>query len=152
MALSQLLYVSQTRLDWSPDELAVLVARAQARNAQDGLTGLLLYGRGHFLQLLEGRRQPLLNTFNRIVLDIRHRDVDVLLDGPIVRRTFDGWAMGLLDVTRGGDLDRERFDRIIRAFTPGTGPVADNALAVRLLQEFRAHAAEDSPSTLPDLT
>lgn len=151
MPLFHLLYLSRTRLDWSEQELAALVSHAQQRNARDGLTGLLLYGNGHFLQLLEGRRQPLLLTYNRIARDDRHTDVQLLLDGRVSRRTFDQWAMGLLNMHTAGDVDRDRFDRIIRAFTPGAAPVTDNALALLLLKEFRAHVSEQPPSRLPDL-
>ena len=151
MALFHMLYLSRTRLDWSDEELTTLVTRSQQRNAQDGLTGLLLYGNGHFLQVLEGRRQPLLLTYDRITRDDRHTDIHLLLDGPIQPRTFDRWAMGLLNVDTAGEIDRDRFDRIIRAFQPGQGPVAENALAVLLLKEFRSHVAERPPARLPDL-
>jgi hypothetical protein len=152
MTLFQLLYLSRTTLAWSPAELERLVTLSQQRNAADDLTGLLLYGRGHFVQLLEGRRQALLLTFDRISRDTRHADVQVLLDGRIEQRAFAGWSMGLINVDHAGEVDRSRFDRIIRAFQPGAGPVAGNALAVQLLKEFRAHAAEAAarPARLPD--
>lgn len=57
MALFQLLYLSRATPAWTTDQLDALLAHAQRRNVQDGLTGLLLHGRGHFVQLLEGRRQ-----------------------------------------------------------------------------------------------
>lgn len=152
MALFQLLYLSRTRLDWTEPELAALAARAQDRNTSDGLTGLLLYGNGHFLQLLEGRRQPLLLTYDRIARDARHTDLRVLLDAPIARRTFPRWAMGLLNLDVSGEVDRDRFTRIIRAFPAGQGPVGNSKLALQLLKEFRDHVTEAPPSLLPDLS
>lgn len=149
--LSHMLYLSRTTVTWSMEELSELVARSQRRNEADGLSGLLLYGRGHFLQLLEGRRQPLVLTYDRIARDPRHAELELLLDGPITVRLFDGWAMGLLNVDQSGAVDRDRFDRIVASFRPRTGPVAESALAVTLLKEFRAHAVARVPGRLPDL-
>lgn len=152
MALFQLLYLSRTRLDWTEAELAALAAHAQDRNTRDALTGLLLYGNGHFLQLLEGRRQPLLLTYDRIARDPRHTDLRVLLDASVARRTFPRWAMGLLNLDAAGEVDRERFTRIIQAFPAGPGPVGDSTLALRLLKEFRDHVMAAPRSVLPDLS
>jgi len=152
MPLFQLLYLSRTRLDWTEPELAALAAQAQARNAKDGLSGLLLYGNGHFLQLLEGRRQPLLLTYDRIIRDSRHSDVRLLLDRAVARRTFAQWAMGLLNLNTRGDVDLNRFTRIIEAFPAGAGPVTENRLALSLLKEFRDHMAAAPATPLPDLS
>lgn len=152
MTLSHMLYLSRTRLDWTEPELEALTAHAQARNARDGLTGLLLYGNGHFLQLLEGRRQPLLLTYDRIARDPRHTELRLLLDGPIVKRTFSHWAMGLLNLNSAGEVDLQRYTRIIEVFPAGAGPLSENTLALTLLKEFRTHMAVPPRSPLPDLS
>jgi hypothetical protein len=151
MSLFQMLYLSETKKRWSDAELEALCAHARARNAQDGLTGLLLYGNGHFVQLLEGRRQPLILTYTRICRDDRHSDIVLLVDGPIQRRTFPEWAMGVLNVETAGEFDRQRFRDIVAAFEKASGPVPDHAIALALLREFRAHAFERPPARLPDL-
>lgn len=138
MMLYHWLYLSRTTRAWSQSDLEKLVDVSWTRNTQDGVMGLLLYGNGHFIQLLEGRRQRLSLTFERIARDERHGQVEVLLDGPTARRAFGEWAMGLLNVDHGAEIDRDRFQRVISAFSAGTGPVAENALAVELLKEFRA--------------
>lgn len=151
MALFQLLYLSRTRLDWTEPELAALTADAQERNARLGLTGLLLYGNGHFLQLLEGRRQPLLLTYDRIARDARHTDLQTLLDAATTRRTFPRWAMGLLNLEVAGEVDRDRFTRIVQGLPARQPAVTDPMLALRLLKEFRDHVAagpRDRPSDL----
>lgn len=150
MPLSQLLYLSRTRLDWTETDLEALTALAQDRNTRDGLTGLLLYGHGHFLQLLEGRRQPLLLTYDRITRDPRHTELRLLLDGPIAKRTFSRWAMGLLNLNSTGEVHLERFTRITQAFPAGAHPMAKNTLAVTLLKEFRMQMALSPRRRLPD--
>ncbi len=138
MSLFQMLYLSEA-------DLAALGEQARIRNAQDGLTGLLLYGSGHFVQVLEGRRQPLLLTYDR------HSDLVLLVDGPIRQRAFPGWAMGVLNVDSPGDIDRQRFRDIVAAFARSAGPVPEHAVALTLLKEFRTHASARPPARLPDL-
>lgn len=145
-----MLYLSQTTRPWTQDDLAALAERCQQRNAKDGLTGLLLYGNGHFLQLLEGRRQPLLLTYDRICRDPRHTHLTLLLDGPISQRTFPEWAMGVLNLDTAAEVDRQRFRAIVAAFANSPGPLPENAAALALLKEFRTHAAA-RPAMLPDL-
>jgi hypothetical protein len=151
MSLFQMLYLSETTRRWSETDLAALGEQARVRNAQSGLTGLLLYGSGHFVQVLEGRRQPLLLTYDRIGHDDRHSDLVLLVDGPIRQRAFPGWAMGVLNVDSSGDIDRQRFRDIVAAFAKSTGPVPEHAMALTLLKTFRTHASARPPARLPDL-
>lgn len=151
MSLFQMLYLSETTRRWSEADLAALGEQARVRNAQNGLTGLLLHGNGHFVQLLEGRRQPLLLTYDRICHDDRHSDLVLLVDGPVRQRAFPGWAMGVLNVDSAGDIDRQRFRDIVAAFARSAGPVPEHAVALTLLKEFRTHASARPPARLPDL-
>lgn len=151
MPLSHLLYMSRAVHEWTEESLVALSEDCQRRNTESGLTGLLLHGNGHFLQLLEGRRQPLLLTYDRIRRDDRHTNVTLLLDGAISQRTFPAWAMGVLNVDRRGAVDQQRFRAIVAAFAATPGPMAENATALALLKEFRALAASPSPARLPDL-
>ncbi len=50
--MQQMLYVSATRRDLSQDELQDILAASRANNAHLGVTGLLLYLDGGFLQLI----------------------------------------------------------------------------------------------------
>ena len=54
MSLTQLLYVSTIAPGVSPDNVMAIHAQSQRKNAERDVTGLLLYGRGNFMQLLEG--------------------------------------------------------------------------------------------------
>jgi hypothetical protein len=87
------------------EEIDRILATARERNAAEGFSGVLVYGGGHFVQVLEGREVPLLKLYTRIAEDPRHRDCVLLNIGPISQRIFDTWSMGYL-----GDNDRVRFD------------------------------------------
>ena len=66
---------------------------------------MLLYRSGHFLQVLEGPREPLRALLNKLNQDSRHHDVKVLLDGPIEARAFGTWSMAYKDIS-GVDVAR----------------------------------------------
>ena len=97
----QLIYRSAATVPFSERQLADLLTRARDNNAELGLTGLLLYDDGSFLQVLEGEREPLLTIYGRI-LKIRHDKLTKLLERPIDERRFGDWQMGFVSVTRLG--------------------------------------------------
>lgn len=47
----------------------------------------------HFVQVLEGPRERVLETFQRISKDPRHSNVHVALEGEVEARRFGDWAM-----------------------------------------------------------
>lgn len=52
----QLIYVSSAVNLMSEDELLDLLAQSSQRNKRKGVTGLLLYAGGNFIQVLEGEQ------------------------------------------------------------------------------------------------
>src|ERR1700743_3059348 len=91
--MHKLLYVSSTRRDFPIDGLNAILPTARRKNAMLGVTGLLLYIDGGFLQVLEGQRDILHDLYGVIASDNRHWNANLLLDqdGP---RNFGNWDMG----------------------------------------------------------
>ncbi len=101
-ALVRLVYVStltlSSRLKTSIfDEVE---AHARDYNEQQGITGTLCYGNGHFLQCLEGEKAKVLALQQRIFADKRHKNIEILLLKTIDARTFYDWRMRLLFLER----------------------------------------------------
>ncbi|WP_051241401.1 BLUF domain-containing protein [Azohydromonas australica] len=94
MALYQVVYISMVSRDEpTRAELQALLATSVRRNRALGVTGMLLYARGGFMQLLEGEEEAVKALFDRVRRDDRHRRVTVLVHGPVAERTFADWAM-----------------------------------------------------------
>lgn len=89
----QLIYVSRAVATPTPEELRVLVEVARERNAEDGLTGVLVYADSSYLQVLEGDADRVDATYKRIQRDRRHRDLRLLACEPVADRSFGTWAM-----------------------------------------------------------
>ncbi|MEM6856785.1 MAG: BLUF domain-containing protein [Pseudomonadota bacterium] len=74
-------------------ELDDLVIKARARNHSLGVTGMLLYEDGKFLQTLEGPPAQLGKVWTSIQRDERHGDIDVLSEQTVPGRLFSGWDL-----------------------------------------------------------
>ena len=101
-ALIRLIYVSSLTLSSRLKASIFDEVEAHARdyNEQQGITGTLCYGNGHFLQCLEGEKAKVLALQQRIFADKRHKDVEILLLKTINQRTFYDWRMRLLFLER----------------------------------------------------
>lgn len=100
LELQRIVYCSRAaRPDLALQALAEILAVSDRNNRRDGLTGVLLISKGRFFQVLEGAAQDLDRTMNRIRLDPRHHDVEVVSRGPIQSRRFGEWAMVAARIT-----------------------------------------------------
>jgi len=92
-------YVSSAVELFTTAQLLALLEESRRNNVRDGITGLLLYRGGNFMQLLEGEEDVVRRTHARILNDTRHRQVMTLLQEPIDARAFADWSMAF------GNLD-----------------------------------------------
>jgi hypothetical protein len=100
-----LVYVSSALTLLSRKELETLLVACRANNARDGITGLLLYKDGNFMQMLEGERSAVEASFRKIQTDPRHHGIIKLLEGDAAAREFGEWSMGLRDL-RSAEAER----------------------------------------------
>jgi hypothetical protein len=97
--LVRLLYASRA-VDPSPDVIEDILAQSRQFNPSCGITGILCYGGGIFLQALEGGRMAVSDLYGHIQKDPRHKDVVLLHYEEISERRFGGWTMGQVNVAR----------------------------------------------------
>lgn len=95
MSIKQLIYSSlATAPIPQPDILlAPILAASRRNNALADITGFLLFDEGTFVQILEGEREAVEGTFQRIRTDARHKDVMTIGTREIRRRSFPRWSM-----------------------------------------------------------
>lgn len=96
METIRLIYSSHARPDLGYDDLRQIIDAAAEHNEQQGISGILCYSSGAFLQALEGRRGIVNKLYNRIIRDPRHTDCEILNCGPIEVRSFIDWSMKLI--------------------------------------------------------
>ena len=89
-----LIYSSVATRSLDDDDLAGLLAQSRRANAENDITGVLLFRNGYFLQLLEGPDQAVRAKMATIKHDDRHTKVTVLTEELIEERQFPEWTMG----------------------------------------------------------
>jgi len=97
--LVRLLYASRA-VDPQPSVIESILAQSRQFNPSTGITGILVYGGGIFLQAIEGGREAVSDLYGHIQNDSRHKQVVLLHYEEISERRFGGWTMGQVDVSR----------------------------------------------------
>ncbi len=98
--LVRLMYASRAVPTVDQDQLLAIVRKSKANNPGVGVTGVLCFSQGLFLQVLEGGRGPVNALYNRIAADPRHTQVELLAYEEITERRFAGWSMGQVNLAR----------------------------------------------------
>ena len=97
--LVRLLYASRA-VDTSADAIDAILSQSRQHNPSCGITGILCYGGGIFLQAIEGGRMPVSALYGHIQKDPRHKDVVLLHYEEIAERRFGGWTMGQVNLSK----------------------------------------------------
>lgn len=97
--LARIGYVSALYEPASSDELEALLSAWRQRNAEHGITGLLLYDTGAVFQVIEGFPEDVIRLYEAIARDPRHRFFARLIHEAATERHFGDWSMGLGRVT-----------------------------------------------------
>ncbi|MFP4281981.1 MAG: BLUF domain-containing protein [Opitutales bacterium] len=137
--LIALVYVSSASRMLRREELVEMLSKARVNNHRAGITGMLLYHDGNFMQALEGPATAVDALERRIARDPRHHGVIRIYRKSIPERTFQDWSMGFAQVDASlreveglHDLRSESFLGSAFATEPGA--------AVRLLRHFALQA------------
>ncbi|MEL6258287.1 MAG: BLUF domain-containing protein [Pseudomonadota bacterium] len=91
--LYRLVYVSTASPELVQDDIAAILDTSVSNNYERFITGILIHARGHFLQVLEGNEQEVMEIYKRIVRDPRHSCVIQIQGRRGVDRMFPEWSM-----------------------------------------------------------
>ena len=135
-AMFHLVYSSTAVAPFSASELLAGLTLYRAKNLRLGITGLLIYRQGEFMQALEGEEATVRALFATIRDDPRHQHVHLLVGLKVPKRYFPRWSMGFKNL--------EETEAIA---APGYTPHPDlpphyqcgdwkNSIAMRMLASF----------------
>jgi len=99
----RIIYISGETLRFTSDQLRSLLEESRIKNARLGITGLLLYKHGNFMQVIEGGEKEVKELFESICNDSRHRRVIPVVQESIQERDFPRWSMAFREM----DPDRD---------------------------------------------
>jgi hypothetical protein len=98
--LVRLMYASRAVPAVDQEELLAILRKSKAHNPALGVTGVLCFSEGIFLQVLEGGRSAVNRLYNLIATDSRHTQVELLSYEEVGERRFAGWSMGQVNMAR----------------------------------------------------
>ena len=117
--LHELLYISVLEPSVEISAIVALTKRARSANKDLDITGVLIFDGERFCQYLEGGIKNVVTLFNRITLDVRHTDVQMLHQGTGKQRRFMQFNLGFAYLA---DVD------VIGAIALNAGPAARDSL------------------------
>lgn len=116
--------------------LKEILKSACRNNTSQGITGILVYDRGHFFQVLEGSYNDVEAVFSRIQKDKRHCCVNRIISYPIQERLFPNWKMGLYNLNESSKFDFHKLKKCMKSLHEITSVSEKRTLAKYALKIF----------------
>lgn len=98
MALVRLIYSSRKADGVDVPDLLRLLDKSTANNERDDITGLLYFTNNTFLQVLEEDVLPVNQLYRKIIIDMRHKEMNLIDYSFCIEREFPDWAMGFIEL------------------------------------------------------
>lgn len=92
----QYIYLSKAKNNITSQEIEGILSQAHVNNPKRGITGVLIYANGYFIQVIEGHRENVDTLMENISQDQRSEGVLVLANHAIEKRMFADWSMGYI--------------------------------------------------------
>ena len=98
MTLTRLIYLSYAAPNLEYPDFLDIMEKSEKNNLVAKITGSLCYGDSMFLQILEGDRKLVSQTYSRISNDKRHFDSELIEFVEIDSRLFSTWSMKVVQL------------------------------------------------------
>lgn len=98
--MKYLIYVSSATSLFTAEDLKNLLLKSRENNHKAGITGLLLFSEGNFIQVIEGNAEAIDRLYAKIKSDVRHDGFLILNEGVTSERNFPEWTMGFKQISR----------------------------------------------------
>ena len=132
-----IVYFSTAPQKLETEELDAILAQSRRNNERDGITGMLLYVDGNFVQAVEGEEHALYQLLDRLAKDPRHAEITVVARYPIQERQFPDWSMGFRRLRGAAPAEVAEAFASLREPIFDPAEVGSNSIAHRLLANFQ---------------
>lgn len=136
-ALLCLIYVSSGTARLTATEIEEILTKARRNNKSKGISGMLLYKEGNFLQVLEGPEKAVTDLLGSIRSDPRHTGMLVLHRERIRIRRFQDWAMAFKEVNTQNLKGAEGYSDFLETSFTADGFRSRPEVAYRMLLQFK---------------
>ncbi len=105
----ELIYRSVAKDDLNADDIEKILETARNFNFQNEITGCLLFHNNEFIQILEGEKHKLLELYDSIKKDKRHRNVMLLAEAEKQDRVFPNWSMAYHQLSENDNINIDKL-------------------------------------------
>jgi hypothetical protein len=92
--LKTICYISSSNVNESINNIKNIYKKAKENNLKNNISGILIFHKGNFLQVLEGKTENVNTTFNKIKNDTRHNNIIKVININIDERIFEDYNFG----------------------------------------------------------
>lgn len=115
--MKRLTYISKAS-DLTPEQLDNIAEISILNNERNHVTGVLLYLKGLFFQIIEGEEIAVDTLYEKILADERHTEVLCLrTEYHIEHRSFPEWAMKTINLDQQSDLLLQAIKTLLQTIT-----------------------------------
>lgn len=112
-------YISTARTDLREQGVNDIMNETKKYNANQEITGILLYNERSFFQLIEGEKKIVQNLYEKILLDSRHHNVIKFLEKDVFRPAHDGYLTDFItDSNKYDQSQLEKYFNYIEVLDP----------------------------------
>jgi hypothetical protein len=104
--LSTVCYISSASKSLENLNLKHLYNTSKINNAQQHITGILIYQNGNFLQILEGENKTINKLYRLIKRDNRHTNILQIINKSILAPIFEDYQTGFSIVDNSKKIER----------------------------------------------
>ena len=135
----QIVYESAATRPITKTDISDILTASRVNNAKVGVTGMLIYHEGMFIQALEGPKDAVEALYQKIEKDPRHEDVWMLAQMTPTKRSFAKWNMGIASAFRRPDnctIDVKNLQMITQRIKSLRHSDEDSAYTAKLMERF----------------
>ena len=129
-------YVSSAVRPLTEDEILDILLVARQNNERLGVTGMLLYRDGNFLQVLEGPASVVDSLIQRIRRDPRHAGFILMSRTYIEERQFQEWSMAFRNMSK-DVTSKDGYSPFLESDFDDDETGEQSQLVFRLLRRFK---------------
>lgn len=92
-----IIYKSKSQNSFHIDEIKKMLLKAKRFNKVNNITGIILYYKLQFIQLIEGDKKSIESLYKDIQADKRHFDVETIISTVSKQSLWTEWSMAFYD-------------------------------------------------------
>lgn len=124
-------YVSTQIKNLDPSEVVQILYDTETRNNGFGVNGLLVFSEGNFFEVLEGEKEKIIDLYQIILEDPRHKDIILIFQKEVHKNLFyEKEATFISENTLYRDMEVDHFWECIQDLDEKTQNVVNKMLEI----------------------